>query len=364
MKITAVDPIVLRIPFQDGGTGLGMTPQRWAVLDTVLVRIETDTGLVGWGEAFGYFCHRAVAAAVTDLVAPSLIGRDPSDPAALNLELQRKLALFGRYGITIFALSGADIALWDLKAKAADIDLATLLTGRRVRESVQAYASLVRYGTADLVARFSAQAASEGYRSIKLHEITMPEIRAGRGAIDRGISFTVDVNCAWSEQYAAEVLPELADLDTLWLEEPVFPPEDWETLRRLGRGAHGVAIAAGENACTAMEFSRLIPSVTYSQPSVTKVGGISEFLRIAEIAKAHGRTLMPHSPYFGPGYFATLQLAAALDGFGMFEHLYVWPEAWPASLTPRPVGGEVAIPSGPGIGFEPDPDVLARYAAV
>ena len=61
MKITAVDPIVLRIPFQDGGTGLGMTPLRWAVLDTVLVRIETDTGLVGWGEAFGYFCHRAVA---------------------------------------------------------------------------------------------------------------------------------------------------------------------------------------------------------------------------------------------------------------------------------------------------------------
>src|SRR4051794_31267883 len=114
MKITAVDPIVLRIPFQDGGTGLGMTPQRWAVLDTVLVRIETDTGLVGWGEAFGYFCHRAVAAAVTDLAAPSLIGRDPSDPAALNLELQRKLALFGRYGITIFALS--DIALWDLRA--------------------------------------------------------------------------------------------------------------------------------------------------------------------------------------------------------------------------------------------------------
>ena len=92
----------------------------------------------------------------------------------------------------------------------------------------------MRYGTADLVARFSAQAASEGYRSIKLHEITMPEIRAGRGVIDRGISFTVDVNCAWSEQYAAEVLPELADLDTLWLEEPV-------SRRRIGKPCGALA---------------------------------------------------------------------------------------------------------------------------
>ena len=184
-----------------------------------------------------------------------------------------------------------------------------------MRESVQAYAS--RDGTADLVARFSTQAASEGYRSIKLHEITMPEIRAGRGAIDRGISFTVDVNCAWSEQYAAEVLPELADLETLWLEEPVFPPEDWVDPRRLGGGAHGVAIAAGENACTAMEFSRLIPSVTYSQPSVTKVGGISEFLRIAEIAKAHGRTLTPQLALLRT---RLLRHASARRGTRWFRH--------------------------------------------
>ena len=363
MKITAIEPIVLRIPFEDGGAGLGITPQRWSVLDMVLVRVKTDKGLVGWGEAFGYFCQRAVAAVITDLVAPPLIGRDPGDPAALNTEMQRKLALFGRYGITIFALSGVDIALWDLKAKAEGTDLATLLTGRRVREHVQAYASLVRYGTADLVARFSAQAAAEGYRSVKLHEITMPEIRAGRGAIDRSLSFTVDVNCAWSEEHAAEVLPELAELETLWLEEPVFPPEDWEAMQRLATGGHGVGIAAGENASTAVEFGRLVPAVTYPQPSVTKVGGISEFLRVAEIAERHGRTLMPHSPYFGPGYFATLQLAAALDCFGLFERLYVWPQAWPALLTPHPTGGEIAIPSDPGLGFEPAPEVLERYAA-
>ena len=361
MKIVAVDPIALSIPFDDGGgAGTGLMPQRWNRLDIVLVRVRTDAGLVGWGEAFGYFCRRAVVAQIEDLLAPALVGRELSDPAALNDDLQRRLALFGRYGVTIFALSGVDIALWDLKAKAEGVDLATLLAGRRVRDEVEAYASLVRYGEAGQVARLCEQAASEGYRSLKLHEITMPEIRAGRGAIDRAISLTIDVNCNWTEAFAESVLPELRGLDTLWLEEPVFPPEDWAALGRLGR--HGVAIAAGENACTAVEFGHLVPAVTYPQPSVTKVGGVTEFLRVAELARAQGRTLMPHSPYFGPGYHATLQLAAAVDNVGLFEHLCIDPQDWAGGEPLRPERGRLAIPARPGIGFEPDPAVLERWA--
>ena len=360
MKITAIDPITLSIPFEDGGAGVGITPQRWHTLDMVLVRITTNTGLVGWGEAFGYFCSRAVAAHIRDLVAPPLVGRTVDDPAALNLELQRRLALFGRYGLTIFALSGIDIALWDLKAKAEGVDLATLIAGRRKREHVDAYASLVRYGSTELVARYCEKAAREGYRSIKLHEVTMPEIRAGRGAIDRAISFTVDVNCSWTEDRAASVIPELVALDTLWLEEPVFPPEDWDALRRLG--ALGLAIAAGENACTAQEFGHLAQAVRYPQPSITKVGGVSEFLRVAAVARANGQMLMPHSPYFGPGHCATLQMAAALDEFGMFEHLYVEPQAWVGGEPQLPERGRMGIAQRPGIGFEPDPEVLQRYA--
>jgi L-alanine-DL-glutamate epimerase-like enolase superfamily enzyme len=360
MKITSVDPIALSIPFEDGGTGLGMTPQRWHTLDMVLVRVQTDSGLTGWGEAFGYFCRRAVAAQITDLIAPALVGRDPSDPAALNLELQRKLALFGRYGLTIFALSGIDIALWDLKAKAEGLSLGRLIAGKRVRETVPAYASLVRYGAPEPVARFCEQATREGYRSVKLHEVSMPEIRAGRAAMAPAMSFTVDVNCAWSEAYAASVIPELRQLDTLWLEEPIFPPEDWDALARLD--AMGLAIAAGENACTAIEFGRLAAAVSYVQPSVTKVGGVTEFLRVVDIARQNGKRLMAHSPYFGPGHYATRQLAAAIDDFGMFEHLYVEPQAWIGGEPLYPVDGSVAIPDRPGIGFEPDLDVLERYA--
>lgn len=361
MKITEIEPIALRIPFEDGGEGVGITPQRWHALDMVLVRVQTDTGLVGWGEAFGYFCARAVSSAIRELVAPALIGRELGDPAALNAELQQKLALFGRYGITIFALSGVDIALWDLKAKAQGVSLANLVAGKRCRENLTAYASLVRYGNPDLVARFSAKAASEGYSSVKLHEITMPAIRAGRGAIDPSLSFTVDVNCAWTEDFAASVIPELKALDTLWLEEPIFPPEDWDALRRLG--SLGLGIAAGENACTAMEFSRLSAAVTYPQPSVTKVGGVTEFLKIAGHAAQRQQTIMAHSPYFGPGYYATLQLGAAVENFGLFEYLYVEPHAWIGKDRVQPQNGMVAVPFAPGIGFEPDPEVMQRYAA-
>ena len=360
MKIKSIDTIQLRIPFEDGGSGLGMTPQRWNAFDMVLVRVETESGLVGWGEAFAYFCRRSVASLIEDLVAPALIGRDASDPAALNDEMQRRFALFGRYGITVFGISGVDIALWDLKAKAEGVSLARLLTGgARLREEVTSYASLVRYGRADLVAKFSEQAAREGYPMIKLHEVTMPEIRAGRGAIDPAVQFTVDVNCSWSEAYAASVLPELKALDTLWLEEPIFPPEDWDAMKRLG--TFGVPISAGENACTSVEFAHLAQAVTYPQPSVTKVGGITEFLRVAEIAKQQNRTLMAHSPYFGPGYFATLQLAAAVDPCGMFEYLWVQPQAWTASDQPLPKAGATPIPDRPGIGYEPNFAVLEQF---
>ncbi|AYM14767.1 MULTISPECIES: mandelate racemase/muconate lactonizing enzyme family protein [Agrobacterium] len=358
MEIISVEPIVARIPFRDGGKGTGITPQSWNTLDLVLVKITTDTGLVGWGEAFSYFCYRAVAHAVKDMIAPILIGRDIDDPAALNLEVQRKLALFGRYGITIFALSGVDIALWDLKAKAAEMSLARLLS-TTPRDSVPAYASLVRYGDSDTVARFAEKACSEGYGTLKLHEITMPEIRAARAAIDPSMRFTVDVNCSWTVERANAYLPELAALDTLWLEEPVFPPEDFASMAQLR--SHGVGLSAGENACTAFEFERLMSAVDYPQPSVTKVGGVSEFVAIAQAAKQRGLTIMPHSPYFGPGYHATLQLAAATENAGLFEYLYVDPEAWVAKRTPQPVKGIIPVEETHGIGFEPDLDVLEKY---
>lgn len=358
-RIAKVDVTPLRIPFSDGGSGQGLMPTRWTHLDIALVRVETEDGIVGWGEAFAYSCLRATVAAVRDMVAPLVVGREVGDIPALNLELQQKLHLQGRYGITIFAISGVDMALWDIAAKAKGVSLAELIGGRK-REAIPAYASLVRYGEPALVRRFAEKARAEGYRDVKLHEITLDNIEAGRAAVGPDIRLTTDVNCNWSLATAEELLPHMKRLDLFWVEEPVFPPDDGVTLGRLIE-RFGVAISTGENACTAVEFARTVPHVTYPQPSVTKVGGVSEFLKVLDIAERAGKVPMPHSPYFGPGYWATLQLAAARPACALFEFLYIDAEQWLAPDMPIPRAGQVAVPQGPGLGFAPDPAVLARY---
>jgi L-alanine-DL-glutamate epimerase-like enolase superfamily enzyme len=362
MRIASVDVYDLEIPFDDGGGGFGLPPQRWDRFETVLLRITAENGLVGWGECFSYACQSAVSAALRQMVVPLLVGQDALDPAVLTADIQRKLHLFGRYGITMFAISGADIALWDLKAKSCGVPLARLLGPPR-RETVPSYASLVRYGRPDLVERFAAKAVDEGYRSVKLHEITIDAIHAGRrGAGDR-THLTVDANCAWTPEEAERLLPQIEEAQLAWLEEPLFPPEDFEALSDLAVRTR-IPLAAGENACTAVEFARMIRSrsVTYPQPSVTKVGGVTEFVAVLKQAEAAGVTCMPHSPYFGPGYWATLQLLAVAPGQPFLERLYVEPNAMPGVNTPLPERGTTVIPTSPGIGFEPDWEVFRRFA--
>jgi L-alanine-DL-glutamate epimerase-like enolase superfamily enzyme len=356
--IKRLDTIVLKVPFDDFYRGERGKPRGWTHFDTVLLRVEDMNGVVGWGEAFAYGCAEAVAAAVRHMVCPLVVGREAEDVAAFTLDMQKKLHIWGRYGITIFAISGLDIALWDLAAKQAGVSLAEHLGGRR-RDTVPAYASLVRYGEAKPLQAVTALACEEGYADIKLHEPGYECIEAGREAVGDKIRLTTDVNCGWSIDEADAILPRLKALDLFWVEEPVFPPEDYATLRRLE--GHGVPLSAGENACTAMEFARLVDAVTYPQPSVTKVGGVSEFLKVAALARAAGKTIMPHSPYFGPGYWATLQLCAHLPEAGLFEFLYVEPEAWLGKDIPLPKDGRIAIPGAPGIGFEPDEAAIARF---
>ena len=356
--IKSVEATALKIPFGDFYDGPRTAPRGWTHFETVLVRVESTDGAIGWGESFAYGCARPVLCAVTDMVAPLVVGRTVEDIPALNRELQRRLHIQGRYGITIFAISGLDIALWDLAAKRAAKSLADHLGGTRW-ENLPAYASLVRYGEPGVGEAVAGRAAAEGYTAIKLHEPDYDCVAAGRRAVGASIDLMTDVNCAWSEPEAAAMIQRLQPLDMAWVEEPVFPPDDYEALKRLS--ALGVPLAAGENACTAMEFQRLTPAVAFPQPSVTKAGGVSEFLAIAALASTAGKTAMPHSPYFGPGYWATLQLAAHLPQAGMVEFLYTRPDAWIGHDIPLPRSGHIAVPTQPGIGFTPDDAVLDRY---
>jgi L-alanine-DL-glutamate epimerase-like enolase superfamily enzyme len=361
VKVTAVEAVPLSIPFTYGAEGWQLGSGGWKALDFCLVRVDTDAGLTGWGEAFSYSCRRAVAAAVRDMIAPIAVGRDAADIGALHADIQKRLHIFGRFGITAFALSGLDIALWDLAGKRAGQPLHALLGGAR-RERIGCYASLLRYADESLIRKYCRQALDEGHRAIKLHEVSEPVIAAARAAVPRDAALLLDVNCEWNVPQALAVGKRLAPLGLEWFEEPVFPPEDAAGLRAVGEGC-GIPIAAGENCCFATQFAALLEGVQYAQPSVTKVGGITEFLKVAALVRERGAKLAPHSPYFGPGALATLHLLAALTDAARFEYFYLWAQAslYGAALQPR--AGHLAVPQAPGLGAEPDAEVIGRYRA-
>jgi L-alanine-DL-glutamate epimerase-like enolase superfamily enzyme len=364
VKIARIDSQSVKVPYTFGGSHKGEGLRTWTTNNILLVRVETDTGLVGWGEAFCYACTDAVRAALHHMIAPLAVGQDASDIASLSYDLQQKLHLFGRYGVTIFALSGLDIALWDIAAKAANLPLCRLLGGA-VRDNLPAYASLLKYRDPEKVAARVKLATQQGYRYIKLHETEEAEVRAARLAAGDDVAIMVDTNCPWTPEQARHMTLKLRPYGLHWLEEPIFPPEDFAAIARLRAGT-GVAMAAGENNCTSFQFRDMfaVGAVDYAQPSVTKVGGVSEFLKVAALADAAGVTLMPHSPYFGPGFLATLHLLAARGTpGGMIERYHMDLEASLYGELVTPVKGHFAVPTGPGLGRDPDPDVIKTYAA-
>ena len=361
MKITRVEALPLSIPSRYGADSWGLGTGNWKALEFCLVRVETDAGLTGWGEAFSYSCRRPVAAAVNDMIAPLAAGHDAADIEGLHAMLQKRLHIFGRFGIAAFALSGLDIALWDIAGKAAGKPLHALLGGAR-RDRLPCYASLLRYADDALVVRYCEQALGEGFGAVKLHEVSEPVIAAARAVVPRSVPLLLDVNCEWSVADAIAAGKRFAPFGLDWFEEPVFPPEDGAGLRAVGE-ACGIPIAAGENCCFATQFSALFEAraVQIAQPSVTKLGGITEFRRVAALAARHRVRLAPHSPYFGPGALATLHLIAALAPEERFEYFYLWADAPLFGDALAPKRGELPVPQGPGLGVDPDPDVLRRY---
>ena len=360
MKITKLETFIVEIPFTDGGKGQGITPTTWHTLENVLVRLEDDRGNVGWGEAFGYFVADATKALIDRLITPLLVGQSVEDIAAWNLQTQLRLHLFGRYGVTMFGISGVDMALWDLKAQREGVPLHRLL-GSADRTSIPAYASLVRYGDNAEAPAICEQALKQGFKTIKLHEVTVSEVAACRRAVGNDTPLATDLNCAWTLEQTRARLPELAELGLAWLEEPIFPPEDFAALASLRH--QGVALSAGENWCTSRQFEQALVqgAVDSIQPSVTKVGGISESLRIAKLADQHNAVVLPHCPYFGPGLLASLHLAAVQPQVPMVEYLYVQPEGWLYDVPSLLHDGELRVPAEAGLGMSFDTAVFERF---
>ena len=360
MAITSVTPIALNLPFEIGGPKplFAGKPRNMEIL---LVRVETDSGIVGWGEAFGFAVWPATRAALESLIAPLATGRDERDIPALMSDLQRKLHLLGRTGAVMYAMSGLDIALWDIAGKAAGKPLADLLGGARRRE-FDAYASLVRYGDPVLVASSAKRAVERGYRAIKLHEIGAEQVKVARDAIGPNVKLMMDTNCPWTVAEALAIANQVREYDLFWFEEPVWPPEDYRGLAQLRREC-GIAVSAGENAVSYMDFAAMFDAsaVDYAQPSVTKIGGVTEMMRIAGLARERGVNLVPHSPYFGPGLLATLHMAAVFEHEAMIEYSFADLGANPLGDAIEVKNGRIALPRGPGLGRDPDPEIVTRY---
>lgn len=360
MRITAVETSVVALPFTMGGPKPLFAGAAWDRLETLLVRVETEDGLVGWGEAFGHAAIASTKAALDSIVAPMVIGRDAGGIEQLTREMMHATHLLGRNGPFLYALSGIEIALWDLLGKRAGLPVWALLGGR-AKDRLPAYASLLSYGgDLDLVTKNVADARAAGYRHIKLHELTREAVLAAkRAAPDAAIM--MDVNCPWTPPVARDMAASLADDGLFWLEEPVWPPEDAEGLASLR--PYGIPLSAGENTAGLFGFKTLIEAgaIDIAQPSVTKVGGIGELVRVIRLAQAHNIEAVPHCPYFGPGFLASVHVSAALCERPLVEVLWLEMEANPFDPWVRVTDGHVAVPKGPGLGCDPDPAIMNKY---
>src|SRR6202795_4094840 len=361
VKITRVEPILIAVPYEHGGPKPMRPFGPWSDLETLFVRVDTDAGLTGWGEAFGFAASALTREAGLRVVEPLCIGREFTHVPSFIADLQRKQPGMGRNAPVSFALAGIDIALWDIAGKAQGLPIHRLLGGA-TRDRIPTYASLLRYGKPDLVARYTAEAIGRGYTAIKLHEHLVETVAPGREAAGPDIALMVDTNCAWPPDEALEMARKLKVYDLAWLEEPVDPVDVYDPMARIRRDT-GVTIATGENIGHAAEarFAIELGALDIFQPSVTKIGGIIPMGKAIAVAQQHGLRVMPHSPYFGPGLIATLHVIAARLPDAMCERFYCELEATPLGDAITAQNGHMKVPQGPGLGIDVDESVIARY---
>lgn len=324
MKIVELKayPISFKVP--EGANvslGIGRTVKR----DAVLVRVETDGGLVGWGEAHHGRCPGAVSRVVDTTLRDLAIGRDPLDVVGMWAHVYRmQLASHGVGAAASMALSGLDCALWDIRAQAVQWPLYRLLGGSN--KPIRAYAGGISLGyqpPSQLVDE-AARLVAQGFRALKLRVGDTPardieRVRAVRQALGEEIDILVDANTSYSVEDVRKVMPAFTELAVGWLEEP-FPPHDRRSYAEAA-AMRGVPLAAGENHFTRFDFTALLEegAVRFLQPDLSKTGGITEALRIAAMASAYKLSVNPHTSTTAPNMAASIHFLCSIENPGYFE---------------------------------------------
>ena len=357
-------------PERQVALGIGTAVKR----DAVLVKVTTRGGLAGWGEAHHGRAHTAVAKLIDTTLRQLVLGMDADDVSGVWDKMYRfQLASHGMGAGACLAMSGIDMALWDLRGKAAGVPLYRLLGG--ARKGIPAYAGGVSLGyqpSAELVEEARASVA-KGYRAVKLRVGDSPardveRIRAVREAFGPELVILTDANIGYSVDDVRRVMPALDELGVGWLEEP-FPAHDYRSYREA-RGFGRTPLAAGENHYTRFEFSRVIEdgAITILQPDLSKCGGITEALRIAAMASAYKLPIHPHSSMTGVNHAATIHFLAAIDNGGYFEGDVSRSNKFRDELVANPGevdrDGRVWPLDAPGLALEVNEDFLAKHPAI
>lgn len=373
MKIIRITAIALSYRLPEGKTvkvGVGATIKR----DTIIVRVQTDEGLIGYGEAHPGRSPGAVTNLINQTLDPLLVGMDPCDVVGVWARVNRmQLSSHGLGAGAALALSGIDLALWDIRGKAAGMPLYRLLGGSRKR--LPAYAGGISMGfqPPDQLLEEARTYVAAGYRAVKLRlgdnaRDDSLRVQAVRDGLGHDVEILTDANTAWKLADARRVIPVLAEARVGWLEEP-FSALDFGAYRIAAALNPQVPIAAGENHYTRYDFARLLEdkAVTIFQPDLSKTGGITEALRIAAMASAFGIPVHPHSSATGINHAATLHFLAALDNGGYYEacvsHFNPLRDMFGRTFE---IGADGCVEplDRPGIGLDIDEKVFKEFPAI
>jgi D-galactarolactone cycloisomerase len=370
IKIVEIRSIPLLGQTPEGGWDQEIAPEE--NLHT-LIEVITDEGLIGLGSCY---TSQALVEGALRLVRPWCIGESAIEPERVTEKLRQMAFWQGRGGAVEHAISGIDIALWDLLGKVSGQPVARLLGGY-YRDRIKPYGSIL-FGEPDRLSEKLEGVVARGFRAIKLgwkpfgrvdRKTDELLIRTARETVGPDVELMVDAGGSehfWPHGYkwAIETARMLADYDVVWFEE-ALPPDDIEGYVKLREHAP-IPISTGEVLTRRQSFIPWIErgAVDIIQPDCTKVGGLSESRRVAWMAYDHNVLLVPHGWNTAIGLAADLHLVAALPVARWVE--YLTPSAYIEEIIATPfkldADGMLPIPTGPGLGIELDPDGMAKHS--
>jgi len=373
MQITSITAVPISFRLPEGKTvtlGVGSTIKR----DAIIVKVETSEGITGWGEAHPGRSPGAIVSLIQSTLTPLLIGMQATDVVGVYQRVQRmQLSSHGVGSGAALAHAGIDMALWDIRGKAANMPLYKLLGGSKRR--IPAYAGGISLGfqAKESLAEEAQAYIAKGYKALKVRfgDSAKNDIERAlhvRKTLGDDIDILSDANTAYTIADARRVLPVLADIKAGWLEEP-FGCNDFASYREAAKITPLVPIAAGENHYGRFEFAQLLEAgaVQIWQPDLSKCGGITEGLRIAAMACAFRIPINLHSSATGLNHAASLHFMAATENAGYFEacvsHFNPLRDLFGTTFE---IGADGCVEplDKPGIGLEVDESVFKHFPLI